>query len=198
MDTVTVSRPVMCSERRSEMNTRLLGSEGLEVSELGLGCMGMSEFYGWLDETEAMPTMFAGACEASLERLGVDHIDLYYQHRVDPNTPIEETVGAMAELVEAGKVRDLGLSEAAPCGLGIGFIAYSPLGRGFLSGAMRSPGCSAGATRSSRFQEPSGAGTSRRTSAPRTSSSLRRSSTESNPPSRKARPPVTATRTCRR
>jgi aryl-alcohol dehydrogenase-like predicted oxidoreductase len=54
------------------------------------------------------------ACDASLERLGVDHIDLYYQHRVDPNTPIEETVGAMAELVEAGKVRHLGLSEAAP------------------------------------------------------------------------------------
>jgi aryl-alcohol dehydrogenase-like predicted oxidoreductase len=54
------------------------------------------------------------ACDASLERLGVDHIDLYYQHRVDPNTPIEETVGAMAELVEAGKVRQLGLSEAAP------------------------------------------------------------------------------------
>jgi aryl-alcohol dehydrogenase-like predicted oxidoreductase len=54
------------------------------------------------------------ACDASLDRLGVDHIDLYYQHRVDPNTPIEETVGAMAELVEAGKVRQLGLSEAAP------------------------------------------------------------------------------------
>jgi aryl-alcohol dehydrogenase-like predicted oxidoreductase len=54
------------------------------------------------------------ACDASLERLGVHHIDLYYQHRVDPSTPIEETVGAMAELVEAGKMRHLGLSEAAP------------------------------------------------------------------------------------
>jgi aryl-alcohol dehydrogenase-like predicted oxidoreductase len=158
------------------MNTRTLGSEGLEVSELGLGCMGMSEFYGTPDESEALATIrraldlgvsfldtadmygpftneklvgraIAGrrgevvlatkfgnvrgqngeylgirgdadyvrqACDASLERLGVDHIDLYYQHRVDPNTQIEETVGAMAELVEAGKVRHLGLSEAAP------------------------------------------------------------------------------------
>jgi aryl-alcohol dehydrogenase-like predicted oxidoreductase len=60
------------------------------------------------------PEYVHAACEASLERLGVDHIDLYYQHRVDPNTPIEETVGAMAELVAAGKVRHLGLSEASP------------------------------------------------------------------------------------
>ena len=156
------------------MQTRTLG-KNLEVSALGLGCMGMSEFYGTADETEAMATIhraldlgitffdtadmygpftnerlvgraLAGrrdevvlatkfgnvrgedgerlgirgdadyvrkACDASLERLGVDHIDLYYQHRVDTATPIEETVGAMKELVEAGKVRHLGLSEAS-------------------------------------------------------------------------------------
>ncbi|MEE9132737.1 MAG: aldo/keto reductase [Gemmatimonadota bacterium] len=158
------------------MKTRRLGSQGLVVSELGLGCMGMSEFYGRADEGESVATInralelgisffdtadmygpftnerlvgrvlsdrrddvviatkFAimrgddgsvrgisgrpeyvtSACDASLERLGVDHIDLYYQHRVDPEVPIEDTVGAMAELVEAGKVRYLGLSEAAP------------------------------------------------------------------------------------
>jgi aryl-alcohol dehydrogenase-like predicted oxidoreductase len=158
------------------MNTRTLGSQGLEVSELGLGCMGMSEFYGDADEDESIATIhraldlgvtfldtadmygpftneklvgraIAGrrdevvlatkfgnsrgpngewlgirgdadyvrqACDASLERLGVDTIDLYYQHRVDRTTPIEETVGAMAGLVEAGKVRYLGLSEASP------------------------------------------------------------------------------------
>jgi aryl-alcohol dehydrogenase-like predicted oxidoreductase len=158
------------------MRSRKLGSLGLEVSEIGLGCMGMSEFYGRADEGEAIATIhralelgvnfldtadaygpftnerlvgraIAGrrdqvvlatkfgnvrgeggerlgirgdaeyvrqACDASLRRLGVDHIDLYYQHRVDPATPIEETVGAMAALVEAGKVRYLGLSEAAP------------------------------------------------------------------------------------
>jgi aryl-alcohol dehydrogenase-like predicted oxidoreductase len=157
------------------MKTRTLG-EGLEVSAVGLGCMGMSEFYGAADEGEAIATIrraldlgvtfldtadmygpftnerlvgraiagrrdevvlatkfgnerrpdgtFVGingrpeyvhaACDASLERLGVDRIDLYYQHRVDLDTPIEETVGAMKELVEAGKVRHLGLSEAAP------------------------------------------------------------------------------------
>ncbi len=156
------------------MKRRRLGSEGLEVSEIGLGCMGMSEFYGTGDEDESVATIhraieigitfldtadmygpftneklvgkaiqgrrdevelatkfgnvrgedgsFRGVsgkpeyvrecCEASLRRLGVDHIDLYYQHRVDPETPIEETVGAMKELVEAGKVRFLGLSEA--------------------------------------------------------------------------------------
>jgi aryl-alcohol dehydrogenase-like predicted oxidoreductase len=156
------------------MDKRTLG-QGLEVSELGLGCMGMSEFYGTADEGEAISTIhralelgitfldtadmygpftnerlvgkaiadrrdqvvvatkfgnrrgedgsFLGisgrpdyvreACDASLERLGVDHIDLYYQHRVDNETPIEETVGAMKELVEAGKVRHLGLSEAS-------------------------------------------------------------------------------------
>ncbi len=158
------------------MKTRTLGTEGLAVSEQGLGCMGMSEFYGRTDEGEAIATIrralelgvtfldtadmygpftneqlvgkaIAGrrdevvlatkfgnvrgpngerlglrgdaeyvreACDASLQRLGVEHIDLYYQHRVDPDTPIEETVGAMAELVEAGKVRHLGLSEAGP------------------------------------------------------------------------------------
>jgi aryl-alcohol dehydrogenase-like predicted oxidoreductase len=157
------------------MKTRRLG-QNLEVSALGLGCMGMSEFYGTGDEGEAIATIHRAielgvtfldtadmygpftnerlvgraiadrrdkvvlatkfgnernedgswigingspeyvrkACDASLERLGVDHIDLYYQHRVDLNTPIEETVGAMKELVAAGKVRHLGLSEAAP------------------------------------------------------------------------------------
>jgi aryl-alcohol dehydrogenase-like predicted oxidoreductase len=157
------------------MERRKLGSEGLEVSAIGLGCMGMSEFYGTPDEDEAIATIhralelgidlldtadmygpftneqlvgraIAGrrdevvlatkfgnvrrengerlgirgdadyvrtACEASLRRLGVEHIDLYYQHRVDQSTPIEETVGAMAELVQAGKVRHLGLSEAS-------------------------------------------------------------------------------------
>jgi aryl-alcohol dehydrogenase-like predicted oxidoreductase len=157
------------------MVQRKLGEQGLVVSELGLGCMGMSEFYGDGDESESIATIgralelgvnfldtadmygpftneelvgraIAGrrdevvlatkfgnvrgpngerlgvrgdpdyvrdACEGSLRRLGVDHIDLYYQHRVDPNTPIEETVGAMKELVEQGKVRHLGLSEAA-------------------------------------------------------------------------------------
>ena len=157
------------------MRQRKLGREGLEVSALGLGCMGMSEFYGNSDERESIATIhraldlgvnfldtadmygpfkneelvgraikgrreevvlatkfgnmrgedgsFLGvngrpeyvrrACEASLRRLGVDTIDLYYQHRVDPNTPIEETVGEMSRLVEEGKVRYLGLSEAA-------------------------------------------------------------------------------------
>jgi aryl-alcohol dehydrogenase-like predicted oxidoreductase len=159
------------------VKTRTLGTQGLEVSELGLGCMGMSDFYGGRDEDEAITTIrralelgvtfldtadmygpftnellvgraIAGhrdevqlatkfgivrdpdnpaargikgdreyvhkACDASLQRLGVDYIDLYYQHRVDLDTPIEETVGAMAELVAAGKVRYIGLSEAAP------------------------------------------------------------------------------------
>ena len=157
------------------MRKRTLG-QGLVVSAQGLGCMGMSEFYGPGDEDESIATIHRAlelgiffldtadmygpftneklvgraidgrrdevvlatkfgnerrpdgsrvgingrpeyvlsACDASLGRLGVDHIDLYYQHRVDPDTPIEDTVGAMAELVAAGKVRHLGLSEAAP------------------------------------------------------------------------------------
>ncbi len=158
------------------MEMRMLGHEGLTVSALGLGCMGMSDFYAGRDETEATATIrraldlgvtfldtadmygpftneelvgrtirgrrsevvlatkfgnmrspdgaFLGvngkpeyvrsACDASLARLGVDVIDLYYQHRVDRTVPIEETVGAMSELVRAGKVRFLGLSEASP------------------------------------------------------------------------------------
>ncbi len=157
------------------MEQRKLGNQGLAVSEVGLGCMGMSEFYVGADEQESVATIHRAielgitfldtadmygpfenerlvgrairgrrdrvtlatkfgnqrfpdgtsrvngrpeyvreACDASLGRLGVDHIDLYYQHRVDPTVPIEETVGAMAELVKAGKVRYLGLSEAAP------------------------------------------------------------------------------------
>jgi aryl-alcohol dehydrogenase-like predicted oxidoreductase len=158
------------------LRKRKLGTEGLVVSEQGLGCMGMSEFYGPRDDAESLRTLdralelgvdfldtadvygplaneelvgralrgrrdrvvlatkfgnvrtpegkFVGidgrpeyvrkACDASLARLGVDVIDLYYQHRVDPKTPIEDTVGAMADLVKAGKVRYLGLSEAAP------------------------------------------------------------------------------------
>jgi aryl-alcohol dehydrogenase-like predicted oxidoreductase len=157
------------------MKHRRLGAQGLETSAIGLGCMGMSEFYGTADEGEAIATIHralelgvnfldtadaygpfknerlvgraikgrrdevvlatkfgnvrseqgerlgirgdrdyvVSACDASLERLGTDHIDVYYQHRVDANTPIEETVGAMGELVEQGKVRYLGLSEAA-------------------------------------------------------------------------------------
>src|SRR6516162_4248504 len=163
--------------RRKRMEQKRLGNEGLTVSAMGLGCMGMSDAYGPADEGESIATIhraldlginlldtsdaygpftneklvgkairdrrdqvkvatkfgFVGgtdgkggggidgraeyvreACEGSLRRLGIDHIDLYYQHRVDPNVPIEETVGAMAGLVRQGKVRYLGLCEAAP------------------------------------------------------------------------------------
>jgi len=158
------------------MDEKALGRSDLKVSRMGLGCMGMSEFYGTGDEKESIrtihralemgmnfldtadiyglgrneelvgkairdrrkkavlatkfgnvrgadgswlgvngkPEYVRSCCEASLRRLGVEVIDLYYQHRVDPNTPIEETVGAMADLVRQGKVRYLGLSEAAP------------------------------------------------------------------------------------
>lgn len=158
------------------MQQRQLGSQGLVVSAMGLGCMGMSEFYGPTDEQESIATIHRAlelgvnfldtsdmygpfineelicqaihdrrdqvilatkfgiqrssdplarsvsgrpeyvraACEGSLKRLGVDTIDLYYQHRVDANVPIEDTVGTMADLVKAGKVRYLGLSEAGP------------------------------------------------------------------------------------
>src|SRR5215510_4809426 len=160
------------------MHTRALGNSGIQVSTIGLGVMGMSEFYGKADDAENSATLaraieigvtfwdtadaygtghnermigaflkerrardrvvlatkfgfvrdadgkpigirgdpayVASACDASLSRLGIERIDLYYQHRVDPNVPIEDTVGAMASLVQAGKVGHLGLSEAGP------------------------------------------------------------------------------------
>ncbi len=113
------------------MQQGTLGRQGLTVSALGLGCMGMSEFYGAqvilatkfgnvrgpdgsFRGVNGRPEYVRAACDASLKRLGVDTIDLYYQHRVDRGVPIEETVGAMAALVRDGKVRYLGLSEASP------------------------------------------------------------------------------------
>ena len=162
------------------MLTRALGTQGLSVSALGLGCMGMSDFYGHRDDAESLATLqhavdrgvtffdtadmygphtneilvgralggvrsrvviatkfgilrdpsnpslrgvcgrpdyVRSACDASLKRLGIETIDLYYQHRVDPEVPIEDTVGAMADLVRAGKVRFLGLSECGPATL---------------------------------------------------------------------------------
>lgn len=171
----------------SPIPRRQLGASGLSVSAIGLGCMGMSEFYGPSDEAESLavlnraldigvnfldtadmygsgenerllskvlstrrdevvlatkfgfmrdpanpnarpingrPEYVKQAADASLKRLGVDHIDLYYQHRVDPNVPIEDTVGAMAELVHAGKVRHLGLSEASAATLKRAYVVH--------------------------------------------------------------------------
>ncbi|CAB4399622.1 unnamed protein product [Rhizophagus irregularis] len=109
------------------MSLRELGKTGVKIPSIGLGCMGMSAYYGSFDEQENIkllnrsielgisgtPEYIRQACESSLKRLGVDCIDLYYQHRVDPNTPIEVTVGTLAELVKEGKIKYIGLSECS-------------------------------------------------------------------------------------
>src|SRR6516162_2042851 len=197
-----------------KLPTRVLGSSGITVSAIGLGCMSLSGIYGssgddegialihealdrgvtLLDTSDAYgsghneelvgkaikgrrsgvvlatkfgnvggrggkfadgrPEFVIASCEASLKRLGVEVIDLYYQHRIDPAVPIEDTVGAMARLVQQGKVHARGLSEASPKTvrraeaeeslrttreLNISFVAYSPLGRGLLTGVIEDP-----------------------------------------------------------
>ncbi|CAB5372557.1 unnamed protein product [Rhizophagus irregularis] len=194
---------------------RELGKTGVKIPAIGLGCMGMSEFYGSADEQENIkvlnraidigctfwdtadlygsganeillskvlkerrnevfictkfafsrgpngefkisgkPEYIRQACDNSLKRLGVNCIDLYYQHRVDPNTPIEDTVSALAELVKEGKIKYIGLSECSAESLrraykvhpiaavqieySVTIVAYSPLGRGFLTGKYKS------------------------------------------------------------
>jgi aryl-alcohol dehydrogenase-like predicted oxidoreductase len=102
----------------------------------------VNERFGQAQRIDGSPAYVRRACDASLQRLGVDHIDLYYLHRVDAKVPIEETVGAMADLVRQGKVRHLGLSEPNPATLRSAHQvhpAYSPLGRGFLAGRFRKP-----------------------------------------------------------
>ncbi|KAH7661437.1 Aldo-keto reductase protein [Dioscorea alata] len=181
-------------EKKTMIPRVKLGTQGLEVSKLGFGCMGLTGVYnsplteekgiaiikhalkkGNLDKLELImqalkellseeiqlatkfgiasiskdggfevngrPEYVSACCEASLERLQVDYIDLYYQHRIDQTVPIEETIGELKKLVEEGKVKYIGLSEASPDRikrlmqeLGIGIVPYSPLGQGFFGG----------------------------------------------------------------